>query len=620
MVVSANLNVGRSNIVNKSPIKIDLLTLNILCRYILQEPRVIRMEHLVNLRKLLNSINISTYENDPELLKRYNFLFKALEARLDNNITDRDLILNYINGGIDYKIDFLDYNNLVISKNDVQYCHKIVEDTLKYSFVYDIIDPLQEYITEFQAADISGKLPSISKIEKINAHLNNEFRKCHVEQNLNDTYFSLEEGVFENAVTDTYNMVTNPSRRLITGMQGLNEMIGGGFESGRVYMFLGVAGVGKSLTLLNIINQIKKYNINIKPKDPSKRPCIVLLTMENTVVETISRMFNMVVDSAHDMGNYELGEVIYKMRTEGGMAITESSPLDIIIRYKPNRSISTDYLYSLYDDLLDQGKEPVCIIQDHIKRIRSTEYESDLRIELGEVVNQFKVFAADKDIPLITVSHLNREATRILEEAVRKGNQDNGRLIGKSNTGESLLMIDNLDCAITITRDYDSDGLCYITFHRIKFRDRGSERDYIAQPFLIDNPIRLVEDIGGIPQFKESLHNAELKHNSIIKLSGSNSLTQNISNILELDEDKSDNAFNNKNSYNLSPVQAVPGSDIFEAENELFDDEISKLIIEESKKQQVMMGNSNTLPSENPPRKLITISDRPIKNMVTFTL
>ena len=74
---------------------------------------------------------------------------------------------------------------------------------------------------------------------------------------------------------------------MICGMQGLNEMVGGGFESGRVYMLLGITGIGKSISLLNLVYQLKRYNRNYKTKDPTKTPCIVLLTMENTVVETI---------------------------------------------------------------------------------------------------------------------------------------------------------------------------------------------------------------------------------------------------------------------------------------------------------------------------------------------
>ena len=601
----------------KARINLDLNTLNVLCRYILQDSRLLRMEHLVQLRRLLRIIDPSTYENDPDKVKRIDFLYKALEARLDYNLTDKELILMHINGGISFPVDFLDYDNLVMDKNNVVYCHQLVEDTLKFSFFYNDIDDLQDLITQFKTVDISRRSTVVRNTELVIDRIKNNYRKCHVEQNLNDVTFSLEDGTFENAVTDTYNLVTNPSRRLTTGMQGFNELIGGGLESGRVYMLLGVAGVGKSLTLLNLINQLKKYNTGIKGKDPTKIPCIVLLTMENTVVETITRMFDMVVDNSLGMGNYELGEVIYKMRNEGGLAITESSPLDIIIRYKPNRSVSTDYLYTLYDDLMDQGKEPVCFIQDHIKRIRSIDGQSDLRLELGDIVNEFKVFAAEKDIPLLTVSHLNREATRILEEAARKGNQDNGKLIGKSNTGESLLMIDNLDCGITISRDYDKDGLCYMTFHRIKMRGKGSVRDYIAQPFLPDNSIRLVEDLGGVPQFRESLHTAEIKSSTCIKLSGSASIVPDkLIDVIDPNEGLIDNTFS-KEAYNLAPISANDNSEAFKLQNEAFDEDISQLIIEEFANQQALEQQLMGMNQMNV-RPAVAFDNRNVKSPVSF--
>ena len=605
MVVNRN-NFGKlAGSKTKYKVTLDIQTLTMLCKYILQDARLIRMEHLVNIRNLLNMIDKSTYENDPDKIKRINFLYKALDARLENNITDYELILIHINGGLDFKVDFLDYNNILMDKSNIIYCHKMVENLLKYAFFYNDSDKILELITEFKSCDISKNISLMNRIEQEIDDVKNKFRKTHIEDNINDVYFSLDEDTFNTAVTDTYNMITSPSRRLITGMQGLNQMLGGGFESGRVYMFLGVAGVGKSLTLLNLMNQIKKYNVNINAKDITKTPCIVLLTMENTVVETITRLFDMTIDNSKGMANYELSDVLYRMRNEGGLSVNPGSPIDIVIKYKPNRSISTDYLYTLYDDLLDNGKEPVCFIQDHIKRIKSIDGSQELRIELGDIVNEFKVFAAEKDIPFITVSHLNRDATKILEESARKGSQDNGRLIGKSNTGESLLMIDNLDCGITLTKDYDKDGNEYMTFHRIKMRDRGSIIDYIAQPFLIDNPIRLVEDIGSIPQYKESLHSVKLDNNSSVRMSSSNSISNNmmngVDNIVELD-----NTFSKK-TYNLSPVSV--NDDIFEKENDDFDNDISNLIIEESLNQQKLIENiDNRLPSEIG-----------IKNVVTFT-
>lgn len=618
MVFDAN-KIGRKRYnVETAKITLDLPTLNILCRYILQDTRVLRMEHLVNMRRLLSIVDRSTYENDPEKTKRINFIGKVLDARLGENITDLDLILLYVNGGINFQVDFLDYNNLLMDKSNVQYCHKMVEDILKYSFFYNEADALQELITRFKTSDVSKRVSLIQETEQVLDRMKNKFRKTHVEDNVNDVYFSLENGTFESAITDTYNMITNPSRRLYTGMQGFNELIGGGFESGRVYMLLGVAGVGKSLTLLNLIKQIKKYNPVVRAKDPTKIPCIVLLTMENTVVETITRLFDMSVENSHGMGNYDLNEVIYKLRNEGELTINDSSPLDIVIKYKANRSISTDYLYTLYDDLLDQGKEIVCLVQDHIKRIRSIDGQQDIRLELGDIVNEFKVFAADKDIPVITISHLNREATRILEESARKGTQDNGKLIGKSNTGESLLMIDNLDCGITITRDYDKDGLCYMTFHRIKMRDKGSAREYIAQPFLPDNPIRLVTDVGGIPQFKESLHNIDLpgsiNNNSRVRMSGASGFVQQNDILGVIDTtDLSDNAFGNKNTYNLAPVQANYDNPEYKAQTEAFDEEISGLIIEEYQNREAMKNAMNNIVLMNNVNNITPTVQVPIK-------
>ena len=77
-------------------LKLNVNTYDLFCRYVLQENRSIRIEHLVALRNLINSINPVNYENDPELFKRVNFIKKGLEARIDNNLNDRDIVLSYI--------------------------------------------------------------------------------------------------------------------------------------------------------------------------------------------------------------------------------------------------------------------------------------------------------------------------------------------------------------------------------------------------------------------------------------------------------------------------------------------------------------------------------------------
>ena len=508
-------------------LKLDLNTYDMFCRYILQENKCIRLEHLVSLRNLINSINPVNYENDPELYKRVNFIRKGLEARIDENINDRDIVLNYINGGINFELDFIDYDRLILSNTEIEYITGYIYDSLKWRFIYSNGDNLVDLLTQFKTADFYNKQDLIPKIGEMIQLFQNKFREMNFISNATDMTFSLEDGDFENCIKETYNMVTNPSRRLQSGMQGLNEMIGGGFESGRVYMFLGTSGIGKSKLLLNIMYQIKKYNHMYRPKDPAKKPCVVMLTMENTVVETIQRLYDLSVENNYGMANYSVEEVISQLRNEGQLKITDSSPIDLIITYKPNKSVDTSYLYTLCDNLEDQGKEVICIIQDHVKRIRSIDRNSDVRLELGDIVNEMKSFAAIKDIPVITCSHLNRDASRTLEDLDRKKNQDTGKALGKSNIGESMLMIDNLDFGIIITLDYDKDERLYMAFNAVKTRAK-TDRNYIVQPFVPGNTMRLVEDVGGIPQFKDTLH-TQLDLNrgsSIVKISGASSMTE----------------------------------------------------------------------------------------------
>ena len=538
-------------------LKLDVITYDLFCRYILQENKIIKVEHLVSLRNLINSINPVNYENDPELYKRVNFIKKGLEARIDNNLNDRNVVLNYINGGIDFELDFIDYDKLILSKSEIEYVTKYIYNSLKCDFIYADGDNLIDLLTQFKTTDFGNKEEIVNKISEKISHFQNKFREMNFVSNATDMVFSLEDGDFENCVTETYNMVTNPSRRLVTGMQGLNEMIGGGFESGRVYMFMGTSGIGKSKLLLNIMYQIKNYNKLYKPKDPSKKPAVVMLTMENTVVETIQRLYDLSVENNFGMTNYSVDEVINQLRNEGQLKITDASPIDLIIVYKANKSVDTSYLYTLCDNLEDKGKEVICIIQDHVKRIRSIDRNTDVRLELGDIVNEMKSFAAIKDIPVITCSHLNRDAARTLEELERKKNQDTGKALGKSNIGESMLMIDNLDFGIIITLDYDKDERLYMAFNAVKTRAK-TQRTYIVQPFIPGNTMRLVEDFGGIPQFKESIH-TQLDMNrmssSIIKVSGASSMSENMDITVSKNIDE-DNVFTKK-SYNIEEKEII---------------------------------------------------------------
>ena len=181
---------------------------------------------------------------------------------------------------------------------------------------------------------------------------------------------------------------------------------------------------------------------------------------------------------------------------------------DIIIHilYRPDRSIDTSDLYNIIEDLEDDGYEVIALFQDHIKRIRSAYGIQDVRLELGSVVNEMKNLAIIKNIPVMSVSHLNRDANKIMDANISGNKYDLTRLLGRANVGESLLMIDNADAVFIIGKEFDVDNNEYLAINLIKIRYCEESLTYICYPFDKHNRIRIMTDTHlQVPIYKETM-------------------------------------------------------------------------------------------------------------------
>lgn len=505
---------SRGHTVNKSNIKLNMnfniSTLEIMASYSVSENRNIRRSQLMQMRNLFAMLDENLYIVDHNKNKYFNFIIKALEGRLEKNIKDLDILDKYINGGFieddsENSEEQIHISQLkILSNPEVEWVSSTISESLKYSYINNDMNELYELLVKFRASDYSSRGEIVRLIEDEVVKVNNLFRKAKSEQSQEVT-FSLKDGVFEDSMREIHENVTNPSRRLYTGMQGFNELIGGALETTRVYMLLGLAGAGKSFALLNIAKQLKTNNKHYRPKDPTKIPVIVLLTMENTVQETVSRLFE--ITTGQDMGKVDVETAIKMLKKDGEMYIADDNPIDIIVKYVPNRSVDTSYLYTLAEDLEDEGYEMICLIQDHVKRIRSIERTPDIRIELGNVINEFKTFAMLKDCVVITNGHLNREAAKSIDDGNRTNKGDLIRMIGRANISESMLMIDNLDVGIVIQQEYDEKGNRYMGFKRIKERVKCNPNfNIVYQMFKSPDSLEFIEDLDKrVPLHKDTL-------------------------------------------------------------------------------------------------------------------
>jgi len=547
-------NFGKTSVFTETKVKMnfDINVLDLMCSYVISENAHITRSHLINMRNLFDTLDLQIYENDIEKMKRVRFIRRGLEARLNENIKNPILILTYINGGIvNGDLDIEQFSKL--SNAELEYINDTISGALKCTFIENEIQKIIDITTRYMSADYRYRDTIIKEFEDLIKEINSKFRRVSV-NNLNNTIFSLQPGRFENVVSDIYDKVTSPSRGLRCTMQGLNEMLGGWFEATRFYLFLGISGVGKSMLLLNLLMQMKKANKGFLTKDPTKIPVILLLTQENTVEETVDRICSIV--SGRNMTRIPKDDIIRILRTDGELLLSDENNIDIQIIYKPDRSIDTGDLYTIIEDLEDDGYEVICLLQDHIKRIRSVYKQPDIRLELGSVVNEMKILAQLKEIPVISISHLNRDASRTIDEGVKGNKADLTRALGRSNVGESMLMIDNSDWVTIVNEEYDQEGNKYMAFKNVKMRYAPVNRDCIFQPYEKNNPIRLVEDLYTlVPVFRDTL----VPESPVAKLNTNVNMKPSMYNNIQSLEDDDDNIFMPSGSCysSSSPIPTV---------------------------------------------------------------
>lgn len=501
-----NRNKSPRVISNKKEEYIDLelnqYILDIICRFVLSNNKNIRRTQLINLNLFINVINPENYINDSVLMERIAFIRKGVEARLVYNLTDKYMIINHINGGIldNTIIDISKFDEL--SNDEVDWISNMISETIKFSHIFTYVDDIMNACINFKTAEPGKRQEAVEQFERVISNVQNGLRKRKNESS-SEMSFSLREDMFEPSIHETYSELTSPGRKLITGMQGMNEMLGGGFEITRCYLFFGLPGEGKSTMLLNLAYQLKKYNRGYRTKDPTKRPCIVLLTMENFVNESIERLFS-IATGRDKMINYSVEDIIRMMKEDGELRLTDDNPIDIIIKFRASNSCDTSYLYSLYDDLQDDGLECICMIQDYVGRIRSTERFPDTRLEYGAITDEFKKFAELKYLALISASQLNRDASKHIDEAKQKSKSDLVRLLGRSNISESMLMLNNVDGAFMIAPEYTKEGIKYLGVQDIKHRYQTSGNLLMYLPFE-RNGLKLKEDFYGTPCYRTTM-------------------------------------------------------------------------------------------------------------------
>jgi replicative DNA helicase len=335
--------------------------------------------------------------------------------------------------------------------------------------------------------------------------------------------FNSNDESFRTVLGDSITKINKPSSVLKSGVQLKNKMLDGGYHSGRFYLYLGLPGGFKSGELLNLALDFKKYNKSII-KEMDKTPVILFVTQENSIRETIERIWGYYNgdDSEKELKNYSVEEAFEALKEFGF-----SDGIPIMMKYRKSKSISTKDVEKMIQKINGDGEHHViCVIHDYLKRIRSTEKFDSLYEELGAVCDEFCNMAKYFDIPVISASQFNRDGYLKIEEAIKKSKSDPLKDLTTSNIGESVRLVDNSDYIISVHRKPDPvTGELMIAYNLLKQRGKPPKDavTYFAQPFEEGNTMKIKSDIGlakslsklelgdGTQQLSVSQHRKKLK-------------------------------------------------------------------------------------------------------------
>lgn len=486
-------------------IKFDITRLDMIISFLYKQSVLRTRKTLTNTYKLFQNLDESLIVDNPDLMARVWIIKTTLRGRLEEGFENDENLMQYCfdqSDSDEFKEKTLKYilENKKISYEESKYIVKTIDDTLEFGYVITIKGIVQDIIDQIDDQQYKTyKEVSNDLYEIANSIINIKRRTTSLGS---DQTFSLNTEEFEEVVEDALQKLKDRNRVFITGIQRLNTLLSPGYLSKRLYIYLAFPGKGKSTILLKSALDIKRYNAGVKTKDPDKRPAVLLLTLENDIPETIERLYNMAVD-ADDIRNFTAKQVKRKMREKGHLRLTAEDNIDIIIKEYKNRELDTNDLYTIINDLDDEGVEVISLVLDYIKRIRPVERANDEKTELKNISNELKELAKYFDIPVITAQQLNRSGASVVDAALQAKKEDVTRLVGRDSIAGAWEIIENSDFCCIINPEVKSDTQeLFLTFKLLKRRYRSSEEneklrrlEYFNQPFEPNNEIRLLDDI-----------------------------------------------------------------------------------------------------------------------------
>ena len=262
-------------------VKMELKTslMKNLLAYLLGETRSRNFVKKLNI--FFQLVDETVYLSDADMEMPYAAVRRVLKTILEDNVDDQELIMDRLLSMPKYEEEMPDLieeiGDIDMNEDLVVYIENEFIDRLNYVTAIPVISQLKTVISQFDKQEYESYNEIIQEIRGYTSIFN---KAVNLRSSASLTYpeidFNSEQ--FDVILEKVYKNLTNEKKYLMTGIKDLNAMLQGGFQPGRVYVFMAVSGGWKSGLLLNAFIWAARYNRNLRCRDQAKKPMFLYLT------------------------------------------------------------------------------------------------------------------------------------------------------------------------------------------------------------------------------------------------------------------------------------------------------------------------------------------------------
>lgn len=375
-------------------------------------------------------------------LKMLNYISRSFT--LNNKVIDGDITVEKYKAFIDSDLEL-----------SIEEKSKALAITKQEELLLDVVNEIQ---TSF--SNKKCMFNALGQIELLKKFINDGYLECSSWNELVNKLHTILGNALLDVQSYTYDaansldlstvtitdLITNNNEvtKISTGYKMFDKVLQGGFQNQRIYMFGGISGGGKSLVLVNFAYRAKLF-LDQKYKDDAKKHTVLYVSLENSTKETGDRFVccalgQSIAEIENNFGNKVMSkeEYDYKIRE-----VFNQDSTRINITYRPAKSIDIYDIQTIITDIERSTETKVDIVfvdyADKMSAVNASKSDQEWR-DLGYIVDELKSLSISLNIPIVTVTQLNRDTYK------NKGNGSNSEFkMNGGNISGSIRKRENVD-------------------------------------------------------------------------------------------------------------------------------------------------------------------------------